>query len=90
MEKIENDGIAKRVYAGECASSRSVGRPRKRWINSVKDFLKKKGLDVMEARRMVHDKRVWRGFMRVECMGRCSDNEPLTLTRCYSLELPQL
>ena len=30
--------IAKRVYVGECVGSHLVGRPRKRWIDSVKDF----------------------------------------------------
>ena len=34
------DRIARRVYAGECAGSRSVGRPRKRWIDTVKDCLR--------------------------------------------------
>ena len=46
VERMENDRIAKRVYVGECAGSRSVGRPRKRWIDTVKDCLKKRGLDV--------------------------------------------
>ena len=55
----ENDRIAKRVYVGECAGSRSVSRPRKRWIDTVKDYLKKRGLDVRQARRMVHDISVW-------------------------------
>ena len=31
-----------RVYVGECAGSRSVGRPRKRWIDTVKECLKEK------------------------------------------------
>ena len=30
VERMEKDKIAKRVYVGECAGSRSVGRPRKR------------------------------------------------------------
>ena len=34
VERMENDKIAKRVYVGECGSSRSVGRPRKRWMAS--------------------------------------------------------
>ena len=42
---MENDRIAKRVYVGECASS-SVGRLQKRWIDTVKDYLKKRGLDI--------------------------------------------
>ena len=55
VERIENDRIAK-VYVGECTGSRLVGRPRKRWIDTVKDYLKKRGLDVRQARRMVHDR----------------------------------
>ena len=39
MKRMEKDRIPKRVYAG----SRSVGRPRKRWIDIVKECLKKKG-----------------------------------------------
>ena len=44
VERMENDRIAKRVYVGECAGSRSVGRPRKRWIDTVKECLRKRGL----------------------------------------------
>ena len=32
VERMEGDRIPKRVYIGYCASSHSVGRPRKRWI----------------------------------------------------------
>ena len=39
--EMENDRIAKRVYVGECAGNRSVGRPWKRWTDTVKDCLKK-------------------------------------------------
>ena len=53
VEKMEKDRITKRVYVGECASSHSVGRLRKRSIDNVKDCLRKRGLDVREARRMV-------------------------------------
>ena len=42
MKRKENDRIAKRVYVGVC----SVGRPWKRWIDTVKDYLKKRGLDI--------------------------------------------
>ena len=42
VERIENDRIAKRVYAGECASSCSVYRPWKRWIDTVKECLSKR------------------------------------------------
>ena len=55
---MENGRITKRVYVGECAGNGSVGRLRKRWIDTVKDCLKKRGLDVRQARRMVHDRSV--------------------------------
>ena len=42
MERMESDRITKRVYVGECAGSDSVGRPWKRWIDTVKECLKKK------------------------------------------------
>ena len=41
LERMENK-IAKRVYAGQCAGSRSVGWLRKRQIDIMKDSLKKK------------------------------------------------
>ena len=37
-----SDSMAKRVYVGECAGSRSMGRPRKRWTDTVKECLRKK------------------------------------------------
>ena len=57
-ERMERDLIANRVYVGECAGSRSEGRTRKRRTDTVKECLRKKGLDVRRARRMVG-----------ECMG---------------------
>ena len=62
MERIKNGRIAKRVYVGECTGNHPVVRSRKRRINTVKDCLKKGGLDVRRARRMMHDRsgRVYR------------------------------
>ena len=42
VERMENDRIAMRIYVGECVGSRSVGRPRKRWTDSVKECFKKR------------------------------------------------
>ena len=53
VERMENERIAKRVYVGECAGSRSVGRLRKRCIDTMKKYLKKRSLDIRLARRMV-------------------------------------
>ena len=64
VERMENDRIDKRVYVGECADSRSVGRPRKRWTDIVNECLEKRGLDVRQARGMVQDRSEWRRFVR--------------------------
>ena len=59
-----DDKVAKRVYVWKCAGSCSAGRPRKRWIDIVKDCLKKRDLDIRQARKMVHVRSVWRGFVK--------------------------
>ena len=46
---MERDRIVKRVYVGECAGSCSVDRPWKRWNDTLKECLKKIGLDVRQA-----------------------------------------
>ena len=61
VERMERERIGKRVYVGECAGSRSVSSPRKRWIDTLKECLKKIGLNVRRARRMVQDRSEWRG-----------------------------
>ena len=52
-------GLPKRVYVGVCAGSHSMGRPWKRWIDIMKEYLRKRGLDVRQARRMVQNKCDW-------------------------------
>ena len=74
--------IAKRVYVGECAGSHSMGRLQKRWIDTLKDCSKKRGLDVWQAKRMVQVRSEWRGHS----MG----DEPQTLMRCHICRLSQL
>ena len=49
VERMKNDRIAKRVYIWECA-----GSLQNRLIDTVKDYLKKRGLNVRHGRRMVH------------------------------------
>ena len=66
---MERNRIAKRVYVRECAGSCSVGRPRKGWIDAMKECLKKRGLDVRQAKRMVQDKSEWWGFVRGNVRG---------------------
>ena len=66
----------------QCAGSRSVGRPRKRWIYIVKECLRKRGLDVRQVRRMVQNRSEWGEVCEGECMECSPGDEPLTLTRC--------
>ena len=83
VKRMEKNRIAKRVYVGEYAGSHSVRRLQKRWIDTVKEYLKKRGLDVWKARRMV-------GVYEGECMGHNPGDKPLILMKCQSCRLPQL
>ena len=56
--------FAKRVYVGECAGIHSVSRSRKIWIYTVKECLRKRGLGVRQAKRMIQERSEWRGFVR--------------------------
>ena len=56
VERMESDKTAKKVYVGECASCCSVDRLWKRWIDTVKECLRKRDLDIRQARRMVRDR----------------------------------
>ena len=53
----------------ECAGSCSVGRTQKRCTDTVKECLKKRGLDIRQARKMVQDRREWQGFVRGNAWG---------------------
>ena len=60
LMRVFSDGLAvwrglRRFYVGECAGSHSVGMLRKRYIDTMKDCLRKRGLDVRQTRRMVKD-----------------------------------
>ena len=53
MERMKRDRIVKKTYVREYADSCLVGRPQKRWTDTVKECIKKRGLDVRQTRRMV-------------------------------------
>ena len=44
-------------------------RPQKRWIDTVKEYLRKGGLDFRQAKRMVRDKSESQGFVGVNAWG---------------------
>ena len=49
--------------------------------DTVKDCLRKRGLNVRQARRIMHDRSEWWRFVRGEYMVHSRVDEPLTLTR---------
>ena len=54
-----------REYAGSC----SLGRPWKRWTDTMKECLRKKGLDVRQTSRIVQDRSELWGFVRGNACG---------------------
>ena len=78
VERVERDRIAKRVYVGECASSLSVGRKWKRWIDYVKECLKKRCLYIRQARRMDQNRSEWQGLEKGKCIGLARGMNPST------------
>ena len=70
-----------------------MGRPRKRWIDIMKDCLRKRGLVVRQARRMVQDRSEWQGFVRGNTWGIARGMNPrprrdATVMGCHSYMKP--
>ena len=59
-----------------------------RWIDTMKECIRKRGLVGMQVRRIVQHRNEWWGVCKGECMMRTPGNEPLTLTRCHSYMKP--
>ena len=76
VERRESDRIANRIYVREFAGNRSLGRPRKRWIDTVKECLKKRSLNVRKARRIVHHRSEWRKVVRGNVWSVARDMNP--------------
>ena len=59
-----NDRIAIKGYMGEGLYGKYFSRWTSRnWADSLNDCVKK-SLDVVQVRKMVHDRNEWQGFMR--------------------------
>ena len=63
-------GLMRCRQDGECAGSRSVRRPRNGCTDTVKECLRKRGLDARQGRRIVHDRCEWVRFVRGNSWGR--------------------
>ena len=64
VERMGNDRMAKRVYESDIRGTRRRGRPRKSWLNGVREILGRKGLNIQEAKVSVHDRSAWRNICR--------------------------
>ena len=80
--------VAKKVYVGEFAGSRSAGRMRKRSLDTVKESLKKRGLAVRQARRMVQNMSEWRGFVRGNTWGIARGGLEMPVVGCQNYVKP--
>merc|ERR1712002_1280818 len=64
VERMGNERLVKRVYDSEVRGVRRMGRPRKSWMNGVNETLKRKGLNIQEAKDSVPDRNGWRSICR--------------------------
>jgi hypothetical protein len=78
VERMDGDRLVKRIYSSECVGNRPVGRPKKRWIDSVKECLVERNVGLVEARRLARDRSEWRGFVRGYGCGPRPRDEPYT------------
>src|SRR5678815_2110545 len=63
VERMNDSRLVKRMYSGECVGNRPVGRPKKKWIESVNECLKERNESLADARIKVHNRSEWRGFV---------------------------
>ena len=54
VERIGDERMAKRVYEYDVRGVRRRGRPRKCWMDGVKEVLARKGLDIQEVKASIH------------------------------------
>ena len=71
---MESSRIAKRVCDGECMGSHLLDRPRKKWIDWLKDA--RRILDVEKVRRMGDDRNEWWGVCEGNAWGLAKRRNP--------------
>ena len=64
VERMENERMVKRVYESDVRGVRRRGRPRKCWMDGVKETLGRMNLNIQEAKVSVQDRSVWRSICR--------------------------
>ena len=64
VERMEEDRLIKRVYEAKAEGKRDRGRPKKRWRESVKERVERKGLNMEEVKLLVENRREWRRWYK--------------------------
>ena len=64
VERMGDERMAKRMYESNVRGVRRRGRPRKCWMDGVKEVLARKGLNIQEAKVSVQDRNEWRSICR--------------------------
>ena len=64
VERMEEERLVKRVYQSDVMGVRRRGRPRRGWMDGVKEILGRKGLSIEDARECVQDRCEWRSICR--------------------------
>ena len=64
IERMGDERMAKRMYESDVRGVRRRGRPRKCWMDGVKEVLARKCLNIQEAKVGVQDRNEWRSICR--------------------------
>ena len=56
VERMGDETMAKGVYESDVKGVRRTGRPKKCWMDEVKEVLARKGLNIQEAKVSVQDR----------------------------------
>ena len=64
VERVGDERMAKRAYESDVRGATRRGRPRKCWMDRVKEVLARKGLNIQEAKVSVQDRNQWRSICR--------------------------
>jgi hypothetical protein len=62
VERLSEERVVKRLYQNTPEGSRNVGRPRLRWLDDVREDLKRMG--VMNWRIRAHRRDDWKPVMK--------------------------
>jgi hypothetical protein len=60
VERMEEEKIVKGVYSAKIEGSRASGRPKMRWMDSVGQSVKRKGMSIEETKWCARDRGEWR------------------------------